>query len=90
MTRFRLLQQVQKRMSIDFSSKQFRFVSFQLDIYVEHLTAAVVNDDIFNHICTGFTDQEPAIREATVKVRSIEKEKKRLTILLVDFRRCYS
>jgi hypothetical protein len=35
---------------------------------VEHLTAAVVNDDIFTHICTGFTDQEPAIREATVKV----------------------
>jgi len=35
---------------------------------VEHLTAAVVNDEIFTHICTGFTDQEPAIREATVKV----------------------
>ncbi|CAF5167816.1 unnamed protein product, partial [Rotaria sp. Silwood1] len=29
---------------------------------------AVVSDDIFTNICTGFTDQEPAIREATVKV----------------------
>ncbi len=35
---------------------------------MEHLTPAVVNDDIFTHICTGFSDQEPAIREATVKV----------------------
>jgi SCY1-like protein 1 len=45
---------------------RFRLLQ-QLDTYVEHLTAAVVNDDIFTHICTGFTDQEPAIREATVK-----------------------
>ncbi|CAF3342861.1 unnamed protein product [Rotaria socialis] len=45
---------------------RFRLLQ-QLDIYVEHLTPAVVNDDIFTHICTGFTDQEPAIREATVK-----------------------
>ena len=65
MTRFRLLQQVTFSVKI-FSIEHF---SFQLDIYVEYLTAAVVNDDIFTHICTGFTDQEPAIREATVKVK---------------------
>ncbi|CAF2979940.1 unnamed protein product [Rotaria sp. Silwood2] len=47
---------------------RFRLLQ-QLDIYVEHLTPAVVNDDIFSHICSGFTDQEPAIREATVKDR---------------------
>ncbi|CAF2594523.1 unnamed protein product [Rotaria sp. Silwood2] len=47
---------------------RFRLLQ-QLDIYVEHLTPAVVNDDIFSHICSGFTDQEPAIREATVKLR---------------------
>jgi len=46
---------------------RFRLLQ-QLDTYVEYLTPAVVNDDIFMHICTGFTDQEPAIREATVKV----------------------
>ncbi len=46
---------------------RFRLLQ-QLDTYVEYLTPAVVNDDIFTHICTGFTDQEPAIREATVKV----------------------
>ncbi|CAF1052520.1 unnamed protein product [Rotaria sordida] len=45
---------------------RFRLLQ-QLDSYVEHLTPAVVNDDIFTNICTGFTDQEPAIREATVK-----------------------
>ncbi|CAF1494022.1 unnamed protein product [Adineta steineri] len=45
---------------------RFRLLQ-QLDTYVEHLTPAVVNDDLFTHICTGFTDQEPAIREATVK-----------------------
>ncbi|UJR32169.1 hypothetical protein I4U23_019635 [Adineta vaga] len=45
---------------------RFRLLQ-QLDTYVEHLTPAVINDDIFTHICTGFTDQEPAIREATVK-----------------------
>ncbi|CAF1072156.1 unnamed protein product [Adineta ricciae] len=45
---------------------RFRLLQ-QLDTYVEHLTPAVVNDDIFTHICTGFSDQEPAIREATVK-----------------------
>ncbi len=67
MTRFRLLQQV---IFSFFSSVFFNHVLLfiQLDSYVEHLTPAVINDDIFTHICTGFTDQEPAIREATVKV----------------------
>lgn len=45
---------------------RFRLLQ-QLDTYVEYLTPAVVNEDIFTHICTGFSDQEPAIREATVK-----------------------
>ncbi|CAF1166461.1 unnamed protein product, partial [Didymodactylos carnosus] len=45
---------------------RFRLLQ-QLDLYVEYLSPSIINDEIFQHICTGFTDQEPAIREATVK-----------------------
>jgi len=66
---------------------RFRLLQ-QLDIYVEHLTPAVVNDDIFIHICTGFTDQEPAIREATVKVKSYILYNK-INNLNIHLRQCY-
>lgn len=84
MTRFRLLQQVRSNDRNVVFVLRWK-VSLQLDTYVEHLTAAVVNDDIFPHICTGFTDQEPAIREATVKV---DKRGGWLIMLRIWFRRC--
>lgn len=39
----------------------------QMDQFVEHLQPAVVNDQIFPHICHGFNDTVPMIRESTVK-----------------------
>lgn len=40
-----------------------------MDQFIEHLQPAVVNDQIFPHICHGFNDTVPVIRENTVKVR---------------------
>lgn len=39
----------------------------QLDIFVNHLTPNVVNDQIFPQIAHGFLDTNPTIREQTVK-----------------------
>jgi SCY1-like protein 1 len=39
----------------------------QLDLFIEHLSAAIVNDQIFPHICMGFNDTNPAIRESTIR-----------------------
>ncbi|XP_072166845.1 N-terminal kinase-like protein [Diadema setosum] len=39
----------------------------QMDQFVEHLQPAIVNDQIFPHVCHGFNDTVPIIRESTVK-----------------------
>ncbi|XP_033110396.1 N-terminal kinase-like protein isoform X2 [Anneissia japonica] len=39
----------------------------QLESFIEYIQPAVVNDQIFPHICHGFMDTNPAIRESTVK-----------------------
>ncbi|XP_038072147.1 N-terminal kinase-like protein [Patiria miniata] len=39
----------------------------QMEYFVEHLQPPVVNDQIFPHICHGFSDTNPVIREHTVK-----------------------
>jgi hypothetical protein len=36
-------------------------------LFVEHLSATSINDQIFPHICSGFSDTNPAIREATIR-----------------------
>lgn len=38
-------------------------------MFCEHLTPAVVNDQIFPHIVHGFMDSNPVVREHTIKVR---------------------
>ena len=40
----------------------------QLDQFVDHLQPSTVNDQIFPHVSTGFTDTLPAMREQTIKV----------------------
>ncbi|CAF0712601.1 unnamed protein product [Brachionus calyciflorus] len=39
----------------------------QLHLFVEHLSASIINDQIFPHICLGFNDSNPAIRESTIR-----------------------
>ena len=39
----------------------------QLSLYVEYLTAGAINDQLFPHICQGFTDANPSIRENTIR-----------------------
>lgn len=39
----------------------------QLHLFVEHLSASIINDQIFPHICLGFNDSNPAIREGTIR-----------------------
>ncbi|KAJ8045185.1 N-terminal kinase-like protein [Holothuria leucospilota] len=39
----------------------------QIDQFVEYLSPAVVNDQIFPNICHGFSDTNPLIRETSVK-----------------------
>ncbi len=46
-------------------SLRFKLLS-QVDLFAEHLNEKTVNEEIFSHIQTGFTDQEPMIREKTV------------------------
>ncbi|CAG8502064.1 926_t:CDS:10 [Paraglomus occultum] len=36
-------------------------------IFIDHLSEKVINDKIFSHMATGFTDTAPIIRESTVK-----------------------
>lgn len=38
-----------------------------LTLMIDRLSAKVVNDKIFPHLVTGFTDQAPLLREQTVK-----------------------
>ena len=40
----------------------------QLEHFSAHLLPVTVNDHIFPHILSGFTDSNPIIREHTVKV----------------------
>ena len=40
----------------------------QLEQFSTHLLPATVNENIFPHIMSGFTDSNPVIREYTVKV----------------------
>lgn len=40
----------------------------QLDLFVEHLLPATVNDQIFPQVVNGFLDTNATIREQTVKV----------------------
>lgn len=40
----------------------------QLEHFSTHLLPVTVNDNIFPHILSGFTDSNPIIREHTVKV----------------------
>ncbi len=40
----------------------------QLHLFVEHLSASIINDQIFPHLCLGFNDTNPAIRESTIRV----------------------
>ena len=39
-----------------------------MDQFIEHLSGAVVNDQIFPSIVTGFMDSNPVVREHTIKV----------------------
>ena len=43
----------------------------QLDQFVDHLQPSTVNDQIFPHVSTGFSDTLPAMREQTIKVSPI-------------------
>jgi SCY1-like protein 1 len=38
----------------------------QIENFVEHLSAKIVNDQVFPKIESGFLDSEPLIREKTV------------------------
>lgn len=40
----------------------------QLDLFVQHLQPATVNDQIFPQVANGFLDTNATIREQTVKV----------------------
>ena len=42
-----------------------------LKSYIDHLSKTVVNKDIFQHVCMGFLDTNPAMREETVKAMSL-------------------
>ena len=44
-------------------------LSLQLENFIDHLQPSTVNDQIFPHVSTGFTDTVPALREQTIKVR---------------------
>ena len=39
-----------------------------MDKFVHHLQPALVNDQVFPNVATGFGDTLPAMREQTVKV----------------------
>lgn len=38
-----------------------------LNLFIEHLSPSVINDQIFQPLCLGFSDSNPAIREATIR-----------------------
>jgi SCY1-like protein 1 len=39
----------------------------QMNLFVEHLSSAVLNEQIFPNLCNGFSDSNPAIREGTIR-----------------------
>lgn len=39
----------------------------QLHLFIEHLSAGIINDQIFPNICQGFSDNNPTIRENTIR-----------------------
>lgn len=39
----------------------------QMDMYVHHLKTNIVNEQLYVHVCQGFVDSNPTIREQTVK-----------------------
>lgn len=41
---------------------------FQIEMFVEHLTPQVVNEQLYPNIVTGFMDSNPVVREHTIKV----------------------
>ena len=43
----------------------------QLHLFIEHLSPGVINDQLFPHICQGFNDSSPAIREHTIRVNRL-------------------
>ncbi len=40
-----------------------------MNLFVEHLSTTVINDQIFPNLCNGFSDSNPAIREGTIRVK---------------------
>ena len=42
-----------------------------MNLFVEHLSTSVINDQIFPNLCNGFSDSNPAIREGTIRVKEI-------------------
>lgn len=57
-----------------------------MEQFIQYLNEAAVNSQIFPHVVHGFTDTNPAIREQTVKVRSLALD----TTWQVNNRFCYS
>lgn len=43
-----------------------------MEQFIQYLNEAAVNSQIFPHVVHGFTDTNPAIREQTVKVQSLD------------------
>ncbi|KAF2355410.1 Protein kinase-like domain [Trinorchestia longiramus] len=39
----------------------------QMEVLAPHMDAATINDKVFPHLCTGFLDANPSIREHTIK-----------------------
>ena len=55
-----------------------------MDLFVQHLQPAIVNNQVFPNVATGFGDTLPAMRENTVKVRRL------LLSLLSFYQHCLS
>ena len=43
----------------------------QMNLYIEHIPQATVNDQLFPSIAMGFNDTHPLVRETTIKVSDI-------------------
>ena len=43
----------------------------QMNLYIEHIPVATVNDQLFPSIAMGFNDTNPLVRETTIKVSDI-------------------
>ena len=42
-----------------------------MNLYIEHIPVATVNDQLFPSIAMGFNDTNPLVRETTIKVSDI-------------------